>query len=94
MVYRITYATGQAADEYATYAEACEAVRAEWPDAEIGHDGDLSEGGDGTLCWADEGSSIGDAGQRAVAQITRRCACDSREGECRDSDCFTCRHDA
>ena len=42
---------------------------ADWPEAEIGHDGDLTDSGDRTLCWADEPSSINDDGARAVASI-------------------------
>ena len=41
-----------------------------YPEAEIGHDGDLEDGGDRTLCWSNEQDSVNDAGQKAVADIT------------------------
>lgn len=52
-----------------TYAEAEALILAEYPDAEIGHSGDLTDGGDRTLAWADEAASENDAGQKAVASI-------------------------
>lgn len=70
MSYTISYSDGRT-DTAETYDAACEAVRAVYPGAEIGHDGDLSEHGDRTLCWADEDSSIDDDGQRAIATIRR-----------------------
>jgi hypothetical protein len=56
-------------DEYNSYDEAVAAIRAEHPDAEIGHAGDLSDGGDRTLVWADEAASVDDDGARAIASI-------------------------
>ena len=44
-------------------------IRKAYPSAVIGHDGDLSDGGDRTLCWADEDSSVNDDGANAVASI-------------------------
>jgi hypothetical protein len=35
----------------------------------IGHDGDLGEGGDRTLCWWTEEDAANDDGQRAAASI-------------------------
>lgn len=52
-----------------TYQEACDAIYAEYADAEIGHAGDISEGGDRTLCWADATSAQDDDGRHAVATI-------------------------
>jgi hypothetical protein len=52
-----------------TYAEALECVDAEC--GVVGHDGDLTDGGDRTLCWATESDSVDDAGARAVASIRR-----------------------
>lgn len=38
-------------------------------DIEIGHDGDLSEGGDKTLFWASEEDAENDDGARALGSI-------------------------
>ena len=46
-------------------------VRRTWPSAVIGHDGDLSDGGDRTFCWRDDDSAVNDDGANAVATITR-----------------------
>lgn len=70
MRYEIQWLDGST-DEYDTYDQATAAVAARFPDAEIGHDGDLSDGGDRTLCWADEEASIDDDGQTAIAVIRR-----------------------
>lgn len=55
-----------------TYEDATDAILAAYPDAKIGHDGDLTEGGDRTLCWACEEDSIDDGGAKAVAVIRDR----------------------
>ncbi len=46
-------------------------IRKTWPEAVIGHDGDLSDGGDRTFCWRDDASAVNDDGANAVATITR-----------------------
>jgi hypothetical protein len=46
-------------------------VRREWPKAVIGHDGDLSDGGDRTFCWADDAAAVNDDGANAIATIIR-----------------------
>ena len=46
-------------------------IRRTWPSAVIGHDGDLSDGGDRTLCWRDDDSAVNDDGANAIATITR-----------------------
>ncbi len=51
------------------YEEAKDLVRAQRPDAAIGHDGDLTEGGERTLCWANAEDAEDDDGARAVASI-------------------------
>jgi hypothetical protein len=56
---------------YETYEAAKDAVLESYPDAEIGHDGDISEGGDRTLCWATEDASIDDDGKNAICSIWR-----------------------
>jgi hypothetical protein len=74
MAYRISYRDGRADSECDTYDEAIDEIEREWSEAEIGHDGDLTENdgcGARTLCWADEASSVDDAGSQSVAEITR-----------------------
>ena len=53
-------------------------------DGIVGHDGDLSEpGGDRTLIWADEQSSLNDDGACAIGSIRARCdECDCWPCEC------------
>lgn len=38
-------------------------------DGVVGHDGDLSDGGDKTLIWADEESAADDPGANAIGSI-------------------------
>lgn len=52
-----------------SYAEAIAAIALEYPQCEIGHDGDLSDGGDRTLAWSCDADAIDDDGARAVASI-------------------------
>lgn len=66
--YEIRYSDGRRT-EHDTYESAKDEILARWPDAEIGHDGDLSDGGKRTLCWSSEEESIDDNGARAVASI-------------------------
>lgn len=71
--YEIRWSNG-ASERHDTYEEACDAVRARHPEAEIGHDGDLTERGDRTLCWRSESEALGpgghgDDGAHAVASI-------------------------
>lgn len=68
--YRIDYTDGRTADAD-TYDEAIEILEAEYPDLEYGHDGDLTEGGTRTLCWACEDDAQNDDGARAVASIVQ-----------------------
>lgn len=35
----------------------------------VGHDGDIIDGGDKTLVWSDEDSSLDDAGANAIGSI-------------------------
>jgi hypothetical protein len=46
-------------------------IRKAWPSAVIGHDGDLSDGGDRTFCWLDDAAAVNDDGANAIATITR-----------------------
>lgn len=56
---------------YGTYEAAVAGVLDSYPDAEIGHDGDISDGGDLTLVWATEADSEDDDGANAIASIRR-----------------------
>jgi hypothetical protein len=56
-------------EDHDSYNGAIEAVRAVHPGAWIGHPGDLADGGERTLCWAEK-ASAGDDGAR-VATIRR-----------------------
>jgi hypothetical protein len=67
-MYTINYTDGRKS-ECEDYDAALSAIASEYPDAEIGHDGDLTDGGDRTLCWANESGSINDARANAVASI-------------------------
>lgn len=68
--YRIHHSHGLTEGAHESYDEACDAVRAVYgEDCEIGHDGDISEGGERTLCWRDEESSRDDDGLRACCSI-------------------------
>ena len=70
--FRIEYRNSQASIPCATYDEAVERVRQAWPEAVIGHDADLTDGGDLTMCWSceEEQSKDDDDGVRACATIT------------------------
>lgn len=67
--YRIRWADGSAAQVAGSIEGARLVVRNRYPEASIGHDGDCSDGGPRTICWADEASGVDDDGQRAVATI-------------------------
>lgn len=54
---------------FETYGAAIAWCESEWPEAEIGHDGDATSGGERTLVWACEEDSEDDAGESAVASI-------------------------
>ena len=69
--YVVCYTDGRPDEEYDSLEDACGAVGEEWEDAEIGHDGDLDDGGDRTLVWANEADSINDSGANAVASIRK-----------------------
>ena len=74
MLYRVSWSDGQERDtEYDTYEAAQEAIRGRYPQAVMGHGGDIAEGGDETLAWPDEATAgepgLGDGGQYACACI-------------------------
>ena len=68
-MYEIRMSNGRTLSGYETYQAAVDACREEWSGCEMGHDGDISDGGERTLVWADEASSVDDDGARAVASI-------------------------
>lgn len=75
MTYEINYSDGRPAVGVDTYEQAIAAIETEWPESVTDHAGDLTDGGDRTLCWPDEDAAgpegLGDDGARAVAEITR-----------------------
>jgi hypothetical protein len=66
-MYQITYRDGTT-EPAGTYLAACNRIKAGWPEAVIGHH-DLSDGGDSTLCWADETDANNDDEANAIARI-------------------------
>lgn len=70
--YAIKHSHGQTDTGYETYEAACAAVRRVYSDAEIGHDGDISQGGERTLCWASAEAAANDDGSRACCVIQAR----------------------
>lgn len=67
-MYEIRHADGRE-EQHDTYEQAIASLEAQYPDCEIGHDGDLTEGGDKTLCWANEEDAEGDNSVNSVAAI-------------------------
>lgn len=70
MSYKIKHAHGTIDGGYATYEEAIAAVRAVYRSAAIGHDGDIAQGGERTLCWIDDETADDDDGRRACCVIS------------------------
>lgn len=72
MMYKINFSNGDSSAIYEDYDKAIEAIRKLYGnDVEIGHDGDLSDGGDRTLIWENEEDSLNDSGYKAVASIRK-----------------------
>ena len=67
-MYIINHRNGNT-DMTSTFKAACERIKDQYPNARIGHDGDLSDGGDRTLVWATFGDGTDDDGSNAVASI-------------------------
>ena len=59
--------------ERRAYEEAVAAVEAVLSEPEIGHAGDISEGGERTLFWASEALAANDDGARAAGSISVEC---------------------
>lgn len=71
-MFDITYRTNGNIRRATTYKDAVLSLKTGWPSAVIGHAGDLTDGGDRTLCWRDEASAAhDDDGENAIAVITR-----------------------
>ena len=68
MGYQIRTSNGRTID-VDTYAAAIQWCEAEWSEVEVGHDGDLTDGGTRTLVWECEADSVDDDGARAAASI-------------------------
>jgi len=68
--YQLQDDKGQVISEHDNY-DAAETAASEWAgvDSVVGHDGDLSCGGDKTLIWADEESAENDPGTNAIGSI-------------------------
>ncbi len=58
-------------ETFGSYKAAVEAARQIWKHAEIGHTGDISDGGERTLVWASKEDAESEDGSRAVAAIKR-----------------------
>jgi len=69
--YEIRYPNGRIDAGYDTIADAAAALRSEYPELEYGHDGDLDDHGERTLCWASLDESEDDDGSSAIASIYR-----------------------
>lgn len=55
-----------------TYDEAVDYVHQQLPGCELGHPGDITDGGDRTMVWVDEADAEGDDGSQAIAEIRVR----------------------
>ena len=68
--YRVIHAHGVTEPAVDAYDEAVASVRSVYgADAAIGHSGDIADGGERTLVWADQATADDDDGSRAVAEI-------------------------
>ena len=68
--YTISFTDGRTETIDGSYQEALDYVRElAGADVEIGHDGDLSDGGDRTLFWTSEEDAANDDGARAIGSI-------------------------
>jgi len=66
--YTIEWSNGDT-ETHDTYDAALSAIRARYPLAEVGHSGDLRDGGARTLAWANEADADNDDGANACAVI-------------------------
>lgn len=70
--YAIKWSHGQTDTGFASLEAAEEAVRSVLTGAEIGHSGDIAEGGERTLFWASAELANDDDGSRAAGAIQAR----------------------
>lgn len=70
--YAMKHSHGQTETGFTSYEAACDAVRSVYADAEIGHDGDIAEVGERTLCWRSEEDATDDDGRLACCSIVAR----------------------
>lgn len=68
--FQIRYSHGRI-EWYETYEEALAAIRVIYTDPVIGHDGDISHGGESTLVWRTEEDAQDDSGLRACCKVYR-----------------------
>lgn len=67
--YSITYSHGVTIHGIETYEDAIAKVREVYSSAEIGHSGDIADGGKRTMCWASAEDAENDDGRRACCEI-------------------------
>jgi hypothetical protein len=60
---------GSSSTSHDTHEEAVAAFMAMYPDGDVGHCGDLTSGGERTLCWENPVDADGDDGYAASAEI-------------------------
>ena len=68
-MYHIVFTSGRSPLAFGNMDAAKNWCRTEWPKCAIGHDGDLSDGGDRTLVWARAIDPDDNDGAKAVAKI-------------------------
>jgi hypothetical protein len=69
--YALQYSNGQT-ETYDTYEDAVAAYLTSRAHGVVGHSGDVSEGGERSLCWSSEELAKDDDGSRADASIRVR----------------------
>jgi hypothetical protein len=72
VTYAIKWGHGQTDTGFASFEDAEKAVRSVLSEAEIGHSGDISDGGERTLFWASAEAAENDDGARASGSIVVR----------------------
>src|ERR1044071_3502385 len=70
--YAIKHSHGTTETGFETYEDAVAAVRSVYRSAEIGHSGDIEDGGESTLVWADAETAKDADESRACASIVKR----------------------
>lgn len=70
-MFAIHFADGRVIGGFESTQACLDKIERGYPNYWAGHDGDLSEGGDRTLVWANEDASLNDDGKHAIASIRR-----------------------